>query len=224
MARRKTPHDHRVAIGYIRVSTTEQADSGASLEAQRAMLTAEAEQRGWELRIAADEGVSASSMRRPAMQDALRQLDAGEADFLMAVRLDRISRSVVDFAGLVERAQKRGWSMVLLSPNIDMTDAAGRFTANVLASVAQYERDLISARTREALAALRAQGVRLGRPVALPDSVYRRIISDASEGRSLTSIAAELTDEGVPTARGARWHASTIRRVIHSEHAKTLSA
>lgn len=224
MAPRTSKRARPLALGYIRVSTIEQADKGASLDAQRAALTAEAERRGWDLRIVADEGVSAKTMNRPALQDALQQLDAGKADHLMAIRLDRVSRSVADFAGLLDRAHRRGWGLVLLSPNLDTSTPEGRFTANVLASAAQYERELIGARTREAMAQRKAEGVHVGRPKELPDSVYRRIISDRAEGRSMAAIAAALTADGVPTARGGSWHASTVHRVLTSASAQMLAS
>jgi DNA invertase Pin-like site-specific DNA recombinase len=222
MAPRKSRRARPLALGYIRVSTLEQADRGASLDAQRAALTAEAERRGWELRVMADEGVSAKTMNRPALQEALQLLDAGKADHLMAIRLDRVSRSVADFAGLIDRSQRRGWGLVLLSPNLDTSTPEGRFTANVLASAAQYERELIGARTREAMAQRKAEGVHVGRPKELPDTVYRRILADRSQGLTMTAIAAALTADGVPTARGGSWHASTIHRVLTSESARAL--
>lgn len=81
---------------------------------------------------------------------------------LIASKLDRVSRSVRDFAGLLDRAQSRGWRLVLLDLG-DTSTAAGEMIANLIASAAQYERRLIGQRTREGLAAKRAQGVRLGR-------------------------------------------------------------
>lgn len=213
-----------LALGYVRVSTTEQADKGASLDAQRAALAAECERRGWALDFIPDEGLSGKTMKRPGLQRALGRLDAGEADYLLATRLDRVSRSVADYAGMLDRADRRGWGLVLLSPNIDTSDPAGRFTSNILASAAQYERELIGVRTREGMAQRKAEGVKLGRPVVLPDAIYRRILDEHTAGRSLNTIAATLTEEGVPTARGGRsWHASTVLAIVNSEHAKTLS-
>lgn len=222
MAPRKNQRARPLALGYIRVSTVEQADKGASLEAQRAALTAEAASRGWQLRIVADEGLSAKTMNRPALQAALLSLDAGDADYLLAIRLDRVSRSVADFAALLDRAARRSWGLVLLSPNIDTSTPEGRFTANVLASAAQYERELIGARTREGMAQRKAEGVRMGRPVQLPDRVYRRIFKERAAGRSMGAIAAALAVAGIPTARGGSWHASTVRQVLTSEHARSL--
>lgn len=220
----KTPSRIRpLALGYVRVSTTEQVENGASLDAQRAALTAEAMSRGWDLEIVADEGLSAKTMNRPGLMGALVRLDRREADFLMAIRLDRVSRSVSDFAGLLDRADRKGWGLVLQSPNIDTTDPAGRFTVNVLASAAQYERELIGARTREGMAEKKRQRRQagepsgFGRPRVLDAGLLDDIRSRHAAGASMNGIARALNDAGVPTAHGgAKWYAATIKRVLES--------
>ncbi|WP_158508123.1 MULTISPECIES: recombinase family protein [Micrococcus] len=98
-----------MALAYVRVSTEDQAEHGAFLNAQRAALAAEADRRGWDVEVVADEGQSGKSLKRPGPQSALTRLDRGETDVLLAVRLDRVSRSVADFAGLLDRCQRRGW-------------------------------------------------------------------------------------------------------------------
>jgi len=206
-----------LALGYVRVSTADQAENGASLPAQRAALQAQGAARGWEVEIVADEGVSAKNLKRPALQSALTRLDAGDADFLLAIRLDRVSRSVADFAGLLDRSVSKGWGLVLLSPNIDTSDPAGRFTANVLASAAQYERELIGLRTKEGIAQRKAEGVKFGRPRMLSDAVLQRIADERASGLSLPKIAGGLNDDHVPTAHGgAKWHPSTVAQVLKS--------
>lgn len=213
----KSPRPRPLALGYFRVSTEDQVSEGASLDAQRAALTAEAERRGWDLELIGDEGLSGKNLKRPGLTEALTRLDRGEADALLAVRLDRVSRSVADFAGLLDRAKRRGWRLVLMSPNLDTEDPAGKFTAHVLAAAAEYERDLIGARTREGMAQRRAEGVHLGRRRELPADVLERISAARAEGVSLRGIADELNASDVPTAHGgARWHASTIRAVLKS--------
>ena len=150
--------------------------------------------------------------KRDGLGPALARLDRGEADALIAVRLDRISRSVADFAGLLDRAGRKEWGIVLQSPALDLADPAGRFTANVLASAAQYERELIGARTREGLAQRRAEGVRLGRPRSLPDDVTARILLARERGESFAAIANALNADAVPTAQGgSRWYPSSVR-------------
>ena len=213
-----------LALAYIRVSTADQVDHGASLSAQREALTVEGVRRGWDIEIVADEGVSAKTLNRPALQSALHRLDSGQADFLLAIRLDRISRSVTDFAGLLDRAGQKGWGLVLLSPNIDTSDPAGRFTSNVLASAAQYERELIGMRTREGMAQRKSEGVRMGRPRVLDLAVYKRVLAMRESGHAMSRIAAELTAEGVPTALGRpTWYASTIKAILESETSKELA-
>jgi DNA invertase Pin-like site-specific DNA recombinase len=130
-------------------------------------------------------------------------------------KLDRLSRSLLDFSALMERSRKKGWALVALDLGVDTTTPAGEMMANVLAVFAQFERRLIGQRTREALAVKRIQGVRLGRrPVIMPATVT--MIREArSRGQTLASIAALLNDESVPTAHGGqRWHVSTVQAVL----------
>jgi len=218
MSPRRKPRPRPLALGYVRVSTLDQAEHGASLAAQRAALTEEAARRGWDLEIVADEGMSGKNLNRPGMLAALDRLDAGLADMLLATRLDRISRSVADFAGLLDRSTRRGWDLVLLDPALDTTTPAGRFTANVLASAAQYERELIASRTREGMAQRKAEGATFGRPRLMPDDVVARILTERAAGLSLARIADGLNRDGVPTAHGgSAWHASTVKRVCDRE-------
>jgi DNA invertase Pin-like site-specific DNA recombinase len=202
-------------LGYVRVSTDEQSGSGAGLEAQRGAIVAECERRGWQLLdVINDAGFSAKDLKRPGVQEALRVLEAGDASALVVAKLDRLSRSMIDFTALMAKAQKQGWALVALDCAVDTTTPAGEAMANVLATFAQFERRLISQRTREALAVKRAQGVRLGRPPSLDDSVARRIRRERGRGRSFAVIAEMLNAEEVPTAQGGkRWYASTVRAV-----------
>lgn len=205
------------AVGYMRVSTAEQAGSGAGLGAQRAAIEREVAHRGWELvEECTDAAMSGRSLSgRPALDRALGAVEGGEAEVLVVAKLDRLSRSLLDFAALMARAQKGGWNLVALDLGIDLSTPAGEFLANVMASAAQWERRIIGQRTREALAVRRAQGVRLGRPVTLSSEVSARIGSLRREGATLTGIATVLNDEGIPTAQGGgRWHPSTVRAVL----------
>src|SRR5215471_19737094 len=113
-------------IGYVRVSTEEQALSGASLDAQRRAIAAECKRRGWELvETIEDAGYSAKDLKRPGVQEALRALEAGEAKALVVAKLDRLSRSMLDFAALMATAQKQNWALVALDCAVDTTTPAG---------------------------------------------------------------------------------------------------
>ena len=204
------------AVGYVRVSTDEQADSGLGLDAQRAAIEAETARRGWELHgVYTDTASGKTLSRRPGLEDALAKLDRGDADALVVAKLDRLSRSTKDFGTLMERAQRRGWAPVVLDLGVDTTTPAGELVASVMVSVAQWERRAIGQRTKEALAAKKAQGAILGRPRQLPAATRARIVGMRSNGLSLRAISDTLNSEGVPTAQGgALWHASTIRNIV----------
>ena len=155
-------------LGYVRVSTDEQGASGAGLEAQREAITTEAQRRGWQLLRIEEDVLTGRHMRRPGLQNVLTALCAREAHGLIVSKLDRLSRYLVDFASLVEQAQREGWNLVALDLGVDLSTPAGEFLANVMASAAQWERRIISQRTKDALAVRRHQGVQLEELIRRP--------------------------------------------------------
>jgi len=203
-------------IGYVRVSTEEQAGSGLGLGAQHTAITAECDRRGLQLlAIREDAGLSGKDLRRPALRHALDDLAAGQGSVLMVAKLDRLSRSVADAANLMEAASRQGWSLVALDLGVDTTTPAGEAMANVMVTFGQLERRLIGQRTRDALAQKKRDGGTLGRPRSLPGSVRQRIKHARANGDSFAAIARDLNREGVPTAQGgARWHPATVRKIV----------
>ena len=158
------------------------AAQGLRRSAKRSI--AECQRRGWHLlEVIEDAGFSAKDLKRPGIQEALRVLEAGEANALVAAKLDRLSRSMIDFTALMATAQKQGWALVALDCAVDTTTPTGEAMANMLATFAQFERRLISQRTREALAVKKSQGVRLGRPTTMPKKVVNRIRRERAPGR-----------------------------------------
>lgn len=222
-------------IGYIRVSTDQQADGGLSLDAQREKLAAYATAMDLELvEVFEDAGVSAKSLERPGLRDALTRLERGEAGGLLITKLDRLTRNVRDLGELVERYFASRCALLSVSDSIDTRTAGGRLVLNVLTSVAQWEREAIGERTRDALAHLRASGVRLGgeplgwsRRSGTDDDGRRRvehegdelatidmIVSLRREGLSLREICAALTANGRRTKRGGCWSPKVVRSVL----------
>src|SRR5674476_86633 len=182
------------AVGYRRVSTVEQADSGAGLAAQQTIIEAEATRRGWVLvEVHTDEAMSGKSLvGRTALLAAIESIELGRAEVLVVAKLDRLSRSLLDFASLMARAQAKGWNLVALDLGIDLSTPAGEFLASVMASAAQWERRIIGQRTREGMAAKKAAGVRLGPPRRLPDHVAEQIIGLRTSGLSWARAAETL--------------------------------
>ena len=212
---RKRTTDSSAVVGYVRVSTDEQAVSGLGLAAQRAAIRAECARRGWTLVAIHEDALSGKTLNRPGMASALAAVESGAASAIVVAKLDRLSRSLVDFASLMAHAQAGHWNLVALDLGIDLNTAAGEFMADVMASAAQWERRIIGQRTRDALAVKRAQGTRLGRPQTLAADVVTRIRLAHEEGAGWSVIARQLNAEAVPTAHGgAKWYPSTVRAVV----------
>jgi len=210
-----------LAIVYTRVSTGRQERDGHSLGEQVRRLAAAAIDDGFRVEVIEETGSGKSIKGRPQLVAALERLDAGKADALYVLDLDRLSRSVADFSRLLERQQRRGWRLRVLGlAGIDTGSAEGRLIAHTLAAAAQYEREMTAARVTRQHEARRQRGERWGvttgpKPI-LPDAVRERIATERAEGRSLRQIAGGLTADGIPTARGGQWEAATVAAILRS--------
>lgn len=208
-------------IGYLRVSTIGQE---YGIDAQRSAITGEAERRGWQVTFIEDAGRSGKDINRPGITHALDMLRLGQADALVVSKLDRLSRSLADFARLLETANKQSWGVVAIDLGIDTTTPTGELLANIMAAVSRWERQMIGLRTREGLAEARKKGVRLGSPVLVSSQVAERIVEDRSRGYTYRQIADALNDDLVPPAgKGERWHASTVRSMLLRQRGRGLS-
>jgi DNA invertase Pin-like site-specific DNA recombinase len=164
-------------LGYARVSTEEQ-----HLDAQLSALEAAGAERIW------SEKISGSKAQRPELKDLLKQLRPG--DVVTVTKYDRLSRSLQDLLTIVEVIQKNGAGFRSLAEDIDTTTPAGRLVFHVFASIAQFERERISERTKEGLVAARKRGRIGGRPPALsPErSAEVRRMRD-QDGRTIAELA-----------------------------------
>ena len=201
-------------VGYCRCSTKDQAENGVSLEQQRQAILEAAERRGWTVIAILEEQVSGAARSRPVRDAAIGMIESGAADVLVAAKLDRLTRSIVDFGYLLERRVP----LVVLDADLDMTSPIGEMVANVLMTFAQFERRLIGQRTRDALATKKSEGVQLGRPRQVPEAIVARIRRDRDAGLSLPQIAARLNEDAIPTVSGgAKWWHSTVRAILEQE-------
>lgn len=151
-------------IGYIRVSTQDQALEGISLEAQRKRIESWAYlNEGEVVAVYEDAGISGSSMKkRPGLAHALEA--AGKGTALVAYSISRLARSTRDMLDIADRLERQGADLVSLSEKIDTTSAAGKMIFRLMAVMAEFERDQTSERTKMALRQLKANGVKLGSP------------------------------------------------------------
>ena len=147
---------------YTRVSTADQ-----NTDMQLAELRTFASNRGWETIVYEDHGMSGAKADRPALEQMLADADAGRIKVIMAWKLDRIGRSTQHLAGIINRLLKADVGLVVPSQGIDTSfgsmNPASKLQLNVLAAVAEFERDLIRERTKAGMKAAKARGVKIGR-------------------------------------------------------------
>ena len=215
------------AVAYIRVSSAQQGRSGLGIEAQRAAIARFAEAEGIEIlaeHVEIETGKGADALaRRPQLAAALAAARKTKAPVVVA-KLDRLSRDVAFIAGLM--AQHVPFVVAELGTGADP------FMLHLYAALAEKERALIAQRTRDALAAAKARGTRLGNPnIAAAQAkgsasmarqaaafagnvlpVIREI--EGTGAKSLRAIAAALNARGITTARGKEWEAATVRNVL----------
>ena len=205
-------------IAYYRVSTDRQGASGLGLDAQRRVVADFATGRG-DILAEFTEIESGRKNDRPELHAAIAACQRQRATLIIA-KLDRLARNVAFIANLMES----GVEFIA----VDMP-SANRLTLHILAAVAEHEREMISERTRDALAAAKANGIKLGNPRPnIPAATSARLERMAkaratvaplierlqAQGMSLRAIAADLNERRIPTATGRRWHASSVRNVL----------
>jgi DNA invertase Pin-like site-specific DNA recombinase len=217
-------------IAYIRVSTDKQADKGVSLEAQEDKARAYAGLYDLELvEVIVDAGESAKTLNRPGLQRALSMLKTGQAEALLVVKLDRLTRSVKDLGTLIETYFTPGKAALMsVGEQIDTRSAAGRLVLNILASVSQWEREIIGERTSVAIKHKQSKGEYIGGyvpygfamadGVLVEDAFEQDVIGQAREiqasGLSLRKVSAELNRRGFNARNGQAFQAGQIQRML----------
>ena len=221
------------AIGYVRVSTEQQADRGVSLEAQTEKVKAMAVVKEAELLdVIVDAGESAKSLSRPGMARLLELVESRAVDVVIIAKLDRLTRSVADLAELLKRFKRCGVSLVSVADSLDTKSAAGRLVLNIMTSVSEWEREAIGERTRDALHLKQRKGERVGN-VPFGDrlaadgvhleadpsehEILGRIRSLRAAGKTLRAIAAALNREGFTTRRQTPWQFQYVAAVLRAD-------
>lgn len=221
----------RITVGYVRVSTD---DQGASLEAQEARIRAYAAALELDVsEIIRDAGESAKSLQRPGMTRIIAGVRNGAIGRVIALKLDRLTRSTRDLADLLALFSKADAALVSVSEHLDTLTASGRMVVGMLGVVAQWEREAIAERTSFALAhkrrtrqvygptpfGYRRDGNRLVRDDE-QQGLLMRIRAMRAEGQSVRRVCAWLNQNAVLTPRGSRvWYPNTLHQVLHSKAA-----
>nr|BDD47047.1 resolvase [bacterium] len=217
-------------VAYFRVSTTEQGDSGLGIEAQQEKVRALVGSRDGDVIAEFTEIESGRKADRPVLAQALEAARKAKA-VLVVAKLDRLARDAELINRLSKAVANNGFPGLLFAdlPDVDATNAAGRMILGVMAQVAQFEAERIGERTREALAAAKARGVKLGgrREAAVVAAQARRgeavkraealrgvLAPMAAAGQSQRQMAAALNAAGHRTERGSEWSHKTVGRVL----------
>lgn len=221
------------AIGYIRVSTTTQADNGVSLDAQKEKIRAWCKVNGYRLdTVFSDRGMSAKRAdNRPQLQKALKEVCKSRKCALIVYSLSRLARSTKDAIGIAERLDKAGADLVSLSEKLDTTSAAGKMMFRLLAVLSEFERDLTSERTKIAMQHKKANSERVGTIpfgydlcddeitlIENPDeqAVIGDIMAMRQKGETLIGIAESLTARKIRTKKGNRhWSHQSVASILN---------
>ena len=194
------------AVGYIRVSTDEQAKEGFSLDVQEARVSAYCKAKGWKLaRVYRDEGISGKDLNRPGVQSLITDLKSNGIDVVVILKLDRLTRSIRDLGLLIDDLFG-GVALASVAEGFDSSTAGGEMVMHLLGTVAQWERKVIGERTKAVLDHKADRGEWLGRIpygfrvgengklVEDPERFenIRRMKREHHRGRSIRAIAEEV--------------------------------
>jgi site-specific DNA recombinase len=218
----------KIFIGYIRVSTIEQGSDGHGLDTQRAKLQEYAALYNLNLiKVVEDVGFSGKSLDRPGLRIALDALDYGEANGILVVNLNRLSRSVAAMSYLMNTYFLSRFILLSVNDQIDTSTPEGRLVINLITSISQWEREAISERTSATLQHMISQGKHVGSPplgfkmtdgklceVDSETEIVKRIVSARAAGCTLQEIVDSLVSDNIPTKRRGEWHRQTVLRVI----------
>lgn len=220
------------SIGYIRVSTEEQAQSGLSMDNQREKITALAGLHDWNLvGMVEDPGFSAGTTNRPGLQEVLSLVRSRKVKAVIIFKLDRLTRNQKDLLNLLETLTRYGVRLVSVSEQLDTSSASGRFFISMLGGISEWEKAVISERTEVAINQLRKDKKKFTRhpPLGWRFSPAGKMIQHASEqqtlriiqelhgeGLSLRKIGAELLRRGRTPRTGRSWSTSVIRNAVRA--------
>jgi len=217
------------AVGYIRVSTEEQARGGVSLENQEAKIRAYAGLNDLQLiGVIADEGISAKNLNRPGIREILEMARNKKIDAIVVYKLDRAFRSTSDALDVTKELDKCGVGFHSINEKLDTKSAVGKFFFTLIAGLSEMERCIIAERTSDALQRKLEQGQHVGHvPFGyqiqngeltpyLPEQEVIKLAKELrGRGFTLAGITEEFKRQGIKTKRGkVAWYPTSIKNIL----------
>lgn len=222
-------------VGYCRCSTEQQSEFGFSLPIQIEKVRGAANSLGVELdEIIVDSGKSARNLKRPGMERLLHMIEQGQIQTIIVASLSRLTRSVSDLAVLLGLFHKHHVSLMSVQESLDTNSASGRLLINLLCVVSQWEREILSERTKDAMLQKKLNGERIGTvPFGFQitkdgkhltsnlaeQRVIQRVHQLRKEGHTLRSISDHLNRANLTTRRGGTWNHVYVARLLRSNAA-----
>ena len=225
-----------LAACYARVSTESQAEHGVSLDAQVERLLSYCSAMGLQpVRVIREEPISAAKplQDRPGGKQLLRAIAAREVDEVVTMKLDRLFRSTSDALANTDAWLKAGVTVHFCDMGgtpLSTSSAQGRMMLTLMASFAEFERNLISERTASALAHKKRKkqaynqtpyGYRRDGKSLVPEAKEQKVVQQMfqwrKEGRTLYEVATRLNELGVPSKKGGQWHSETVRAILRND-------
>lgn len=217
-------------LGYVRVSTDKQAKSGLSLDDQIEKISQYANLVDAELiEIVKDAGKSGKNLDRDGIKNAMERVIGGEADYLIVYAIDRLSRSVLDTLGIIKELENAGRGFVSVREQFNTSTPHGRFAMTILASVAELEREMISARCKAASERCKSEMKAYGKTPYGFKRDGKNLIEDSVEMETLLGMVAQrekeipfyaiadsLNRRGKKSKTGGKWWASSVRSVLNT--------
>jgi DNA invertase Pin-like site-specific DNA recombinase len=216
------------AVGYVRVSSEDQAKEGVSLNNQKAKIQAYCDLKDLELvTILEDAGLSAKNLKRPGVQMILEMVKKKSVEAVVVYKLDRMFRSTIDALETTKKFDKQGIAFHSIEETIDTKSAMGRFFFTLTAALAEMERRIIGERTKAALQHKKENGLVWG-PVPYGfKRVRRKIVPDEAEqhtikkvlrlrkkGFNYSQISRKLNELGLKTKKGSTWFPQTVKNIV----------
>lgn len=227
---RKSEENMKVGV-YIRVSTDKQAEEGYSLAAQQRQLTAYAESQGWEIAdFYMDDGYSAKDMNRPQLKRLIKDIERGTVELVLVYKLDRLTRSVLDLSNLLELFEKYKCKFDSATEDYNTRSSSGRLFLNIIATLAQFERERLAERVQFGM----AEKVRGGEwhggtaPYGYDYKDGELVINENEAkyvrwifgwyvgGLSVRKIVLRLNDMGITTKSGSIWREIRVRYILQN--------
>jgi len=223
------------AMGYVRVSTEEQAREGVSLEAQEDKINKYVDLHNLgQISIIRDGGKSGKDLNREGMQEIIALCKRKEIDHLIVYKMDRLTRRTLDLLTLVEEVFKpNNVQFHSITEKVDTSTAQGKFFLTITGAMAQMERDLVSERTKEALQYKISKGENVGSPplgflaedkklsgIDEELEIVNYIKKLKRKKLSLRQIATRLNEQEISTKRGGSWYAGTVRYILRNARYK----